>query len=119
MEPDKPGQPIANVRIEYSKFLDNARNGIEIAGKHGQVDITIAHNVSADLPSARMRSAHLPDRRFDAAPVLGLRFVALLLAFGSPLGGLYGGFVAVRANQTPRVLMDVVHVHWNVLPCQA
>jgi Pectate lyase superfamily protein len=46
MEPDTAEQSIVDVRIEKSKFLDNAGNGIEIAGKRGRVaGVTIKGNV--------------------------------------------------------------------------
>ena len=45
-EPDKPSQTIKNVRIERSKFIDNAGGGIMIAGKKGTVaNVEIFHNV--------------------------------------------------------------------------
>lgn len=37
LEPDQPSQKIVNIRIEKSKFLNNAGPGIEIAGKRGAV----------------------------------------------------------------------------------
>ena len=40
LEPDKADQKITNVRITYSKFLDNVGPGILIAGQKG------AHNIS-------------------------------------------------------------------------
>jgi hypothetical protein len=45
LEPDEPAQKITNIRIEGSKFLDNAGSGIQIAGKRGRVTkIEIARN---------------------------------------------------------------------------
>ena len=37
MEPNKPDQSITNVRIEHSKFINNAGDGILIASKKGRV----------------------------------------------------------------------------------
>jgi polygalacturonase len=46
LEPDKSGQKITNVRIENSKFLNNAGTGIVIAGKKGTIsNVEITHNV--------------------------------------------------------------------------
>jgi len=46
LEPDNESQKITNVRIQNSKFLDNAGPGIEIAGKKGAVaKVELARNV--------------------------------------------------------------------------
>ena len=46
IEPNGPDQEVADVRIEYSKFIDNAGDGIMIAGKKGRVaNVQIRHNV--------------------------------------------------------------------------
>ena len=46
LEPDNTSQKIVNVRIESSKFLNNAGPGIEIAGKKGAVaKVELARNV--------------------------------------------------------------------------
>jgi Pectate lyase superfamily protein len=46
LEPDQPAQKIVNVRIQSSKFLNNAGPGIEIAGKKGAVaKVELARNV--------------------------------------------------------------------------
>jgi polygalacturonase len=46
LEPDHPEQKIVNVRIQNSKFIDNAGPGIEIAGKRGAVaKIELARNM--------------------------------------------------------------------------
>ncbi|MEZ5875691.1 MAG: glycosyl hydrolase family 28-related protein [Hyphomicrobiales bacterium] len=46
IEPDKPEQKAANVRIENSKFVNNAGGGIMIAGKRGTVaNVEIIRNV--------------------------------------------------------------------------
>jgi Pectate lyase superfamily protein len=52
LEPDKAVQKITSVRIQNSKFLDNAGGGIQIAGKKGQISkVEIMHNVfSRDRP---------------------------------------------------------------------
>jgi len=45
LEPNKPNERITNVRIEHSKFIDNAGGGIMISGKKGEVaNIAILHN---------------------------------------------------------------------------
>jgi polygalacturonase len=45
LEPNKPAHKITNIRIEGSKFLDNAGSGIQIAGKRGRVaKVEIARN---------------------------------------------------------------------------
>jgi polygalacturonase len=52
LEPDQAAQEITNVRIQNSKFLDNAGAGIGIAGKKGRISkVEITHNVfSGNLP---------------------------------------------------------------------
>jgi translation initiation factor IF-1 len=46
LEPDKPDQTVKDVRIEDSKFINNAGGGIQIAGKRGRVsNVEIARNV--------------------------------------------------------------------------
>jgi hypothetical protein len=46
LEPDEPEQKIVNIRIQNSKFLNNAGPGIEIAGKRGAVaKVELAKNV--------------------------------------------------------------------------
>jgi polygalacturonase len=46
LEPDHPEQKIVNVRIQNSKFIDNAGPGIEIAGKRGAVaKVELARNM--------------------------------------------------------------------------
>jgi polygalacturonase len=52
LEPDEAAQEITNIRIQNSKFLDNAGAGIGIAGKKGRISkVEITHNVfSGNLP---------------------------------------------------------------------
>ena len=46
IEPDHPEQKVANIRIEHSKFINNAGGGVMIAGKRGTVaDVEIVRNV--------------------------------------------------------------------------
>jgi polygalacturonase len=46
LEPDKPEQEITNVRIQNSKFIDNAGPGIKIAGKRGHISkIELTRNI--------------------------------------------------------------------------
>jgi hypothetical protein len=46
LEPDEATQKIVNVRIQNSKFIDNAGPGIEIAGKRGAVaKVELARNM--------------------------------------------------------------------------
>jgi polygalacturonase len=46
LEPDQPEQKIVNIRIQNSKFLNNAGPGIEIAGKKGAVaKVELARNM--------------------------------------------------------------------------
>jgi len=46
IEPNNSDQAVTDVRIEYSKFIDNAGGGIMIAGKKGRVaNVQIRHNV--------------------------------------------------------------------------
>ena len=46
IEPDEAEQKVANVRIEHSKFINNAGGGIMIAGKRGTVaNVEIVRNV--------------------------------------------------------------------------
>jgi hypothetical protein len=46
LEPDHADQKIVNIRIENSKFIDNAGPGIEIAGKRGAVaKVQLSRNV--------------------------------------------------------------------------
>lgn len=45
LEPDKPHQRITNVRIERSKFIDNAGGGVMISGKKAEIaNVEILHN---------------------------------------------------------------------------
>ena len=52
--------------------------------------------------SARVRATHFLDRGLDSPPISGLMLLTLLLAFGSPLGGLQFGLVAMRADKALR-----------------
>ena len=46
IEPNKPDELVTNVRILHSKFIDNAGDGIMIAGKKGHVaNVQIRYNV--------------------------------------------------------------------------
>jgi hypothetical protein len=46
LEPDEAAQEITNVRIQNSKFLNNAGTGIVIAGKKGHISkVEITHNL--------------------------------------------------------------------------
>jgi len=46
IEPDKPEQKVVNIRIQNSKFINNAGGGIMIAGKRGEVaNVEIIRNV--------------------------------------------------------------------------
>lgn len=46
LEPNKPHQRITNVRIENSKFIDNAGGGVMISGKKAEVaHVEILHNL--------------------------------------------------------------------------
>ncbi|MGH6865984.1 MAG: glycosyl hydrolase family 28-related protein [Methyloceanibacter sp.] len=46
LEPNKSEHSISNIRIENSKFINNAGGGIEIAGKRGRIsDVAITRNV--------------------------------------------------------------------------
>jgi polygalacturonase len=50
LEPDTPTQEITNIRIERSKFLNNAGGSIQIAGKKGRVsNVKITKNVFKDV----------------------------------------------------------------------
>jgi hypothetical protein len=62
-----------------------------------------------------MRPTHLLDRRLDAPPISRLTFLALPLAFGGTLCGLQLGFVAMRTDKAPRVVVDCADVHGIVL----
>lgn len=45
LEPDEAAQKITNIRIQNSKFFDNAGSGIQIAGKRGRVSkVEISRN---------------------------------------------------------------------------
>jgi hypothetical protein len=48
-------------------------------------------------------------------PILGLLFLALPLAMGRPLRGLELGFIAMRANEAPRIVMDRSAIHGLLL----
>ncbi|WP_083239286.1 right-handed parallel beta-helix repeat-containing protein [Methyloceanibacter superfactus] len=46
IEPDRPEQKVVNVRIEHSRFINNAGGGVMIAGKRGYTaDVEIVRNV--------------------------------------------------------------------------
>lgn len=46
MEPDKPTQSITNIRIERSKFINNAGDGIVVQGYKGRVaNVEIRNNL--------------------------------------------------------------------------
>ena len=50
IEPDKPDQRATNIRIEHSKFINNAGGGVMIAGKRGTVaDVEIRNNVFEEV----------------------------------------------------------------------
>jgi len=49
MEPDKPDELVSNVRIENSKFIDNAGGGIIIAGKKGESACATKQTSTSDL----------------------------------------------------------------------
>ena len=78
LEPDHAEQKIVNVRIQNSKFIDNAGPGIEIAGKRGAVaKVELARNMF------RGQSAH-PRRECSSGARLGdLRQSAGQLADGA------------------------------------
>jgi hypothetical protein len=93
LEPNKPVdkrvQEITNVRIQNSKFLDNAGGGIQIAGKKGRISkVEITHNAFSgnrpllveDAPSVTA-SAICDNRQItsQAAPSNGLN------AFADPI----------------------------------
>lgn len=58
-----------------------------------------------------MRTPHLAYRGLNASPIIGLKRVVLLLAFGRLLRGLHLSLVAMRFQQTPRIVVDLVHIH--------
>jgi polygalacturonase len=59
LEPDERAQAITNIRIQTSRFLDNAGPGIEINGKKGPVaNIEITHNVFRARRPILVRDAH-------------------------------------------------------------
>jgi polygalacturonase len=59
LEPDERAQAITNVRIQSSRFLDNAGPGLEINGKKGPVsDIEITHNIFRARRPILVRDAH-------------------------------------------------------------
>jgi len=58
-----------------------------------------------------MRTMHLLDRGLNATPVPGLVVITLLIAFGGLLGSLPFGLVAMRVQETPRIVINFVHVH--------
>lgn len=72
LEPNKPEDRIANVRIERSKFIDNEGGGIMIAGKKGEVvNVEIVHNLfeGAERPilvenAPRVRSTSICENRY-------------------------------------------------------
>lgn len=71
IEPDRPDQLVANIRIERSKFIDNAGYGVNIAGKRGRVaNVQILNNVfEGGRPilvenAPRVSSTEICDNRF-------------------------------------------------------
>ncbi len=64
IEPDSAEQKVANVRIEHSKFINNAGGGIMIAGKRGTVaDVEIVRNVFEEGRPILIENA--PARQID------------------------------------------------------
>ena len=70
IEPDKRDQKAINIRIEHSKFINNAGGGVMIAGKRGHVaDVEIVRNVfEEDRPilienAPHVRSTAICDNR--------------------------------------------------------
>lgn len=81
LEPDKAVQEITKVRIQSSKFLENAGVGIQIAGKKGRISkVEISHNVFSGnhptpdrgcsfrfrLGDLRQSADHIPIGTFNA-----------------------------------------------------
>jgi hypothetical protein len=68
LEPDEGAQKITNVRIQNSKFYDNAGAGILIAGKRGEITkIAIVHNVFRGGRAILIENAPWPPP-FSGAP---------------------------------------------------
>ncbi|MGB6387950.1 MAG: glycosyl hydrolase family 28-related protein [Methyloceanibacter sp.] len=76
LEPDEPAHKITNIRIENSKFIDNAGSGIQIAGKRGRVTkVEISRNafrgnralLVEDAPAVRA-SAICDNRQIASQP---------------------------------------------------
>jgi hypothetical protein len=75
---------------------------------------TLIQEISAagsNVSSACVRPAHQPHRRFDAPPGFGLLAVALLFAGTSSFRGFRNGFVAVRLQELPRILVNLGFLH--------
>jgi parallel beta-helix repeat protein len=82
LEPDERGQAIANIRIQSSRFLDNAGPGILINGKKGPVsNVEITRNVFRTQQPILVRDATSP----LSSAVCGNRYIQYVV---EP-GGLY------------------------------
>jgi polygalacturonase len=82
LEPDERGQAITNIRIQTSRFLDNAGSGIEINGKKGPIaNIEITHNVFRARRPILVRDAHAG----ATSSICGNRYIKYL----SEPNGLY------------------------------
>jgi hypothetical protein len=82
LEPDERGQPIDNIRIQSSRFLDNAGPGILINGKKGPVsNVEITSNVFRTRQPILIRDATAP----LSSAVCGNRYIQIV----AEPGGLY------------------------------
>lgn len=102
MEPNKPSQKITNVRIERSKFINNAGDGIVVAGHKAVVaKVEIRNNLfdGNDQPilvenARRVRSRDICDNRVVSRhkqPAAGLNAYAEAVQVASPQMDCRGG----------------------------
>jgi len=102
MEPNKPSQKITNVRIERSKFINNAGDGILVAGHKAVVaKVEIRNNLfdGNDQPilvenARRVRSRDICDNRVVSRhkqPAAGLNAYAEAVQVASPQMDCRGG----------------------------
>ena len=102
MEPDKPSQSVTNIRIERSKFIGNAGDGITIQGYKGRVaNVEIRNNLfdRNDQPilvknAPGVRSRAICDNRIishQKPPAAGLNAYAEAVQIASPQMDCRGG----------------------------
>src|SRR4029077_9092845 len=63
-----------------------------------------------------MRAPHLREHVTNAPPILSFMLLSTLLAFHRLLRSDCASLVSVRAQELPRIIMDLRHLHWGSSP---